>query len=71
MAASGAKLAVREADFQNSNLNDCFTQQRPFRAEENHDNERQLTAEAVSKGKIDSVRSFPSQANFQLKSVAY
>ncbi len=25
-AASGAKPAVREADFQNSNLNDCFTQ---------------------------------------------
>ena len=44
MAASGAKAAVREADFQNANLNDCFTQQRPFRAEENHDNDRQLTA---------------------------
>ena len=44
MAASGAKAAVREADFQNANLNDCFTQQRPFRAEENHENDRQLTA---------------------------
>ena len=42
-AASGAKPAVREADFQNSNLNDCFTQQRPFRAEENHENDGQLT----------------------------
>ncbi len=29
-AASGAKPAVREADFQNSNLNDCFTQKRSF-----------------------------------------
>lgn len=30
-----------------------------------------LMAEAVSKRKIDRVKSFPSQANFQLKSVAY
>jgi len=43
-AASEGKPAVREADFQNSNLNDCFTQQRPFRAEENHENEGPLTA---------------------------
>jgi len=34
-------------------------------------NERPLLAEAASKRKIDRVRSFPSQVNFQLKSVAY
>ena len=43
-AASEGKPAVHEADFQTSNLNDCFTQQRPFRAEENHDNDRPLSA---------------------------
>ena len=48
-AASGCKAAVREADFQNANLNDCFTQQRPSRAAENHDNEGQLTADTVEK----------------------
>ncbi len=30
-AASGAKPADRDADFQNSNLNDCFTQKRSFK----------------------------------------
>ena len=29
---------------QNSNLNDCFTQQRPFRASNYRQNDRQLTA---------------------------
>ncbi len=43
-AASGAKPAVCEADFQNSNLNDCFTQKRSFKLFENHSNEGPLPA---------------------------
>ena len=43
-AAFGGKAAIHDADFQNSNLNDRFTQQRPFRTLENHQTDRQLTA---------------------------
>ncbi len=59
-AASGCILALQLSIFHFANLNVCFSQQRPFRAEENHDNDGQLTAEAVSKRKIDRMRSFPS-----------
>ena len=40
----GSQAAIHETEFQYSNLNDCFTQQRPFKAEENYENDRQLTA---------------------------
>jgi len=47
MAASGAKPDVREGDFQNSNLNDCFHQERSFKTLDNHRYGSLLTAEAV------------------------
>ena len=49
LAAFGVKPAVREADFQNSYLNVCFTQKRSFRSSETRIYDRQLTAEAASK----------------------
>ena len=45
-AACGAKPAVREDDFQTANLNDCFTQQRPFRTLGNHQTDSPLTAKS-------------------------
>ncbi len=42
-AASGAKPAVREADFQNSILIDCFTQKRSFSSDEVCLNGRDVT----------------------------
>ena len=44
MSASGGKAVVSRTIFDSNILNVCFSQKRPFRAEENHENEGQLTA---------------------------
>ncbi len=43
-AAFGSNPAVHEADFQNSNLNDCFTQKRSFKSTKIDENDRPLSA---------------------------
>ena len=43
-AASGCISALQLSIFHFTNLNVCFSQQRPFRAKENHGNDGQLTA---------------------------
>jgi len=53
MAASGTNPAVREVDFQNSNLNDCFTQKRSFKLFEIYYFDGLLSAEAASKETSD------------------
>jgi hypothetical protein len=40
----GCIPALQLSIFHFANLNVCFSQQRPFRAEENHENDGQLTA---------------------------
>ncbi len=59
-AASGGNPAVRVANFQNPNLNVCFSQQRPFRAEENHENDGQLTANSGRRSIMFDVLKVPT-----------
>ena len=45
-AASGCIPALQLSIFHFANLNVCFSQQRPFKADENHENDGQLTAKS-------------------------
>ena len=65
VAPSGGNPAVRVAVFQNANLNVCFSQQRPFKAEENHENDGQLSAKS---GRCDFDQTGRKYKNYQVTS---
>jgi len=50
--------ALQFSIFHFANLNVCFSEQRPFRAEENHENDGRLTANAVEKVGFGSATKF-------------
>ncbi len=59
-AASGTNPAVQTNNFENPELNDCFPRKRSFTSLNISEIEGRLSAEAVSKRKIDRLRTFPS-----------